>query len=54
MAKLVNKIKKFVSSKNCTLCLLVVLLIGVLVYFFSNKLKESFVNDDKILEQVKN
>ena len=47
MAKLVNKIKKFVSSKSCTLCLLIVLLIGVLVYFFSNKLKESFVNDDK-------
>ena len=42
-----TKSKKLFSSKSCTLCLLVVLMIGVLLYFYSNNLRESFVNDDK-------
>ena len=33
---------------------MILLLIGVLVYFFSNKLKESFVNDDKDFGTGKN
>ena len=46
MGKKVSKTMKMLSSKSCTLCLLIVLLVGVLVYFYSINLKESFTNDD--------